>query len=218
MSSSQVAKRGLASNAAAKREARQSLNKRDGFPSSVCESFGNRKSACFYETESVKCVDGGLYQVYCAGCFNINKGRDHQQVKKENCPAKTKCVDTKARNAWGEDADYAVCLPESQTVEWEVKSELARDTKGCSPGITNESGREAKVEITASSQDTGHHYLVTPQRISLVLNGNELEHADRTATLTTDLVLRFKSSVQGCLTTIGSQNQVLGGKFALQFV
>lgn len=198
--------------------------KRWAFPSTVCPEFsvyGLPQITCTFETESAKCYNEHEYQVYCGGCFNRNKARDIQKAPKQACPPNTRCINTKTKNAWGEMADYVLCSPEGEIVTWTAQptgQSSGADVQTCSPGLTNNSGRDAKVEITVSSFDSAGKNLITPAKVSLVLNSRAIEVAVRTATLAASLILRNKASVQGCITIIGSQHQVLKGQFALQFL
>ncbi|KAE9961248.1 hypothetical protein EG328_004401 [Venturia inaequalis] len=200
------------------------LDKRSSWPGSVCAKFnegGPTILSCVYQTESTKCIDEFMYQVYCAGCTNHNMDRSSQKIKKDICPPDTRCVDTKSKNPWNEITDYAVCALKKQSTTWITKvadAHSPQDLQGCSSGLNNNSGRNAKVEVTVNSYESGGHYLITPVKISILLNSKVLDYALRTASLAVSLILRNKSSLQGCITIDGKQRQILQGRLAVQFL
>lgn len=169
--------------------------------------------------ESSRCIDDHNFQVYCAGCYNVNHGRGQQKPGKQACHPKTTCVDSRFVNVWKENRESIMCLPTAQVVKFQAYTPNTRplDIYACSPGLTNTAGRDVKVELTVDSYDSGGQYLVNPRSSTLNLNGKVIDTALHEAHFAVDLILRRGSSAQGCLTTIGSLYQKLQGKFSVSF-
>ncbi|KAH9823696.1 hypothetical protein Tdes44962_MAKER04548 [Teratosphaeria destructans] len=193
------------------------LNKRASTPDQVCGELSWR--GCELRLESAKCISKTEYQVYCAGCYRYgDPERVHQKVGKNVCPPKTLCFDVPGINIWNEAVPQVLCLPVGQTMQWTATTKKLEDTRTCSPGLTNKSGRELKVEAVVRSMQSNGKEEVTAKRVAVVLDGKALDGEDMVGDFTTDLVLRHTSSIQGCITTQGKFNQIVEGMLGLRFL
>ncbi|KAF2765057.1 hypothetical protein EJ03DRAFT_220832 [Teratosphaeria nubilosa] len=193
------------------------LSKRTATPEQVCSELSWR--GCELRPESAQCIGQDEYQVYCTGCFRYPEPeRVHQKVAKNVCPPRTHCFTVAGINYWQEPVPQVLCFPVGQTMQWTATTKKLEDTTTCSPGLTNKSGRELKIEATVRSLESTGQSEVMAQRVAVVLDGKALDGLDMAREFRTDLVLRHASSVQGCITTQGKFNQVIEGMLGLWFL